>query len=159
MTEATQTPTTATAMAQLGTILRIIEETIGEAGPAGLPSGHLYAALMTQGCTLPVYQAIIGALESEGRITREFDILRIGLCNCGQPYATHLHDAELAMEPNEEITVLCRKCNAPTDPDDSGLCLGCDQDYPAFCAGCGEPYHASELGIDSHRCRHCRTGR
>lgn len=62
---------------QLAAIVRIIEESIGEAGPSGLPSGHLYAALMTQGCSLELYNEIIGTLEREGRIDRVFDILRL----------------------------------------------------------------------------------
>ena len=34
-----------------------------------VPSGHLYAMLMTQGCSLDVYDAILGKLTGAGLIT------------------------------------------------------------------------------------------
>jgi len=39
------------------------------------PSGHLYAALTTQGVTLDQYQVLIGAFEKSGLIRRDGDVI------------------------------------------------------------------------------------
>jgi hypothetical protein len=44
------------------TIIRIVMETIVEAGDLGAPSGPLYAALMTQGCTYQQYTELMDGL-------------------------------------------------------------------------------------------------
>ena len=56
---------------QLEAIRRIagaIVETAREAGPLGAPSGVVYAALMTHGCTLDQYNQFIAGLEKAGLI-------------------------------------------------------------------------------------------
>ena len=54
-------------------IVSAITETIKEAGELGAPGGVLYAALMSQGCTLNQFESIIGALVRLGRITKDGD--------------------------------------------------------------------------------------
>lgn len=46
----------------------IVEETAREAGPMGIPSGHLYAALSSAGISLDNYQKMLAAMEKVGRI-------------------------------------------------------------------------------------------
>jgi len=43
--------------------------------PTGTPEGSLYAVLMTQGCTLEQFTAIIGALCDAGMIRKEGHLL------------------------------------------------------------------------------------
>jgi len=59
-------------------IVAMITETVAEAGPNGAPSGHLYAALMTAGCTLSQYQSLIGALVKTGHLVQRGDVLFAG---------------------------------------------------------------------------------
>lgn len=40
------------------------------AGPEGVPGGTLYAALMTHGCSLEQFEALMGALVKAGRLTQ-----------------------------------------------------------------------------------------
>jgi hypothetical protein len=55
------------------TVLEAIQST----GEAGIPSGTLYAMLMTWGCTLEVYNHLIGILKEAGKITEDgFHVLR-----------------------------------------------------------------------------------
>lgn len=44
------------------TAIRAVAECIREAG--SIPAGHLYAALMTKGCTLQTFERIVGMLTS-----------------------------------------------------------------------------------------------
>ena len=46
-----------------------------KATPEGTPEGSLYALLMTQGCSLNQFQAIIGALCTAGKIRKEGHLL------------------------------------------------------------------------------------
>ena len=46
-----------------------------KASPMGAPEGSLYALLMTQGCSLNQFQAIIGALCKAGKIRKEGHLL------------------------------------------------------------------------------------
>jgi hypothetical protein len=48
-------------------------EAIEEAGELGAPSGVIYAALMTKGCSLPQYQSLMAPLESRGFVTLSDD--------------------------------------------------------------------------------------
>lgn len=59
--------------------LSIYLETITAAGEDGIPSGHIYAALMGQGITLNSHNAIIGALVKTGKITNTNHLLRVRL--------------------------------------------------------------------------------
>ena len=52
-------------------IVSAITEAIKEAGELGAPGGVLYAALMSQGCTLNQFESIMGALVRLGRITKD----------------------------------------------------------------------------------------
>jgi hypothetical protein len=56
-------------------ILKAVYETIVEAGPMGAPAGHLYAALMTTGCTLDQYQQIETLLISTGKVRKSGHVL------------------------------------------------------------------------------------
>lgn len=51
----------------------VIEETVNESGPWGAPSGVMYAALMSKGVSLQVYQQITGMLVKMGRIRQSGD--------------------------------------------------------------------------------------
>ncbi len=64
------TPEQAKAIRALATI---IEETVNESGSMGAPSGVMYAALMSKGVSLQVYQQITGMLVSMGRIRQSGD--------------------------------------------------------------------------------------
>jgi len=48
-------------------IAKALEEAIYEAGPTGLPSGHLYAAVSGH-LSLGIYQSLLDILHSTGRI-------------------------------------------------------------------------------------------
>jgi hypothetical protein len=54
---------------------QIILECVQIAGPEGIPSGHLYAALTTKGVHLDVYETILESLISEGKIKRSHHLL------------------------------------------------------------------------------------
>lgn len=51
-----------------------IIDTVKQAGSLGAPSGPMYAALMTQGCSLNQYQAIMGGLVRAGKLRQEGDL-------------------------------------------------------------------------------------
>lgn len=53
----------------------IILEAIKEAGPVGIPSGHLYAMLIDK-ISLDVYTMIISILKQGGRITESGYVLK-----------------------------------------------------------------------------------
>lgn len=53
----------------------MISETVNEAGPAGVPSGHVYAALALF-IDLNTYTALISTLLDLGEIRKEGDLLR-----------------------------------------------------------------------------------
>ncbi len=59
------------------TALRAIADTIldaiGAAGPIGAPGGHIYAALMTAGCTFDQYEQIMRGLERAALVSRRGD--------------------------------------------------------------------------------------
>lgn len=48
-----------------------IIESVKAAGAMGAPGGILYAALMTQGCTLNQFDSIMGALVRLGKLTKQ----------------------------------------------------------------------------------------
>jgi hypothetical protein len=52
-------------------ILKAVVETIVEAGDAGIPAGHLYATLSTQGCTLHQYSQIEETLIWSGLVVKD----------------------------------------------------------------------------------------
>jgi hypothetical protein len=56
-------------------IAAAIIEAISAAGPIG-PSGHIYAGLMTQGCTLAQYEQIMDGLQRAGMVTHEGHLYR-----------------------------------------------------------------------------------
>ena len=57
-------------------IAKIVQEAVAEAGVAGIPAGSLYAMLMTWGCTLSQFDALIGGMVQLGMLERSGDILR-----------------------------------------------------------------------------------
>lgn len=66
---------TATVHRAIRALADIIADTVAEAGPLGVPSGHVYAILMTAGVTLPVYETMVRILHDERRIIRRGDVL------------------------------------------------------------------------------------
>lgn len=60
------------------TVANIFAEAIEEAGPGGIPSGHLYSMCMglVPGLTLQSYTGIISLLVEAGRITNDGHLLR-----------------------------------------------------------------------------------
>lgn len=68
---------------QLRTVAQVslaVLETVQEAGANGAPSGHIYAALMTQGATLSQFQSLMGTLTRPGHLVLHGD--------CYHPTAT-----------------------------------------------------------------------
>lgn len=59
----------------LRTLSAAIIEAIDAAGPAGAPSGAVYAGLMAQGCTLDQYEQITDGLTRAGLIQRAGHLL------------------------------------------------------------------------------------
>lgn len=70
----TMTPT-ANQLEAIRRIAAAIVETVKETGEQGAPSGIVYAALMSQGCTLDQYQSFISALVRTGKLRQEGDLL------------------------------------------------------------------------------------
>ncbi len=54
----------------LRAVAKAITETVALAGPLGAPGGHLYAALMSAGCTLSKFEQIMSGLVSAGVLTK-----------------------------------------------------------------------------------------
>jgi hypothetical protein len=48
-----------------------IIEAVKAAGPLGAPGGHIYAALMGQGCTLQQYESLMDALVRAKKLRRD----------------------------------------------------------------------------------------
>lgn len=55
--------------------VKIVAEAIAVAGAEGIPSGHLYARLMSFGYSLAVYQRIIDVLKTAGLVTERAHLL------------------------------------------------------------------------------------
>lgn len=51
-------------------VMAAIVEAIIESEPAGMPSGHLYAAVMGHGMSLEGYESLMAGLTSAGVITK-----------------------------------------------------------------------------------------
>ena len=66
-----------TTQDQIQAMRKILDAVIDaiKATPEGTPEGSLYALLMTQGCSLNQFQAIIGALCKAGKIRKEGHLL------------------------------------------------------------------------------------
>ena len=54
----------------LRSIAKAITETVSLAGPLGAPGGHLYAALMSAGCTLIQFELIMFGLVQSGYLAK-----------------------------------------------------------------------------------------
>lgn len=54
-------------------IANAIVETVKESGPLGAPGGHIYAALMVQGCTLNQYEQIMAGLVGANLVRKSGD--------------------------------------------------------------------------------------
>ena len=54
----------------LRAIARAVIEAVRAGGDHGAPGGTLYAALMTQGCTLEQFEQIMGALCDAGALAK-----------------------------------------------------------------------------------------
>lgn len=51
-------------------IVAAVVDAVREAGPLGAPGGILYAALMTQGCTLSQFESLMAALCRTGKLEK-----------------------------------------------------------------------------------------
>jgi hypothetical protein len=58
-------------------VLMALVETVREAGPLGAPGGVMYAALMTQGCTLEQFEKLMGTLLRIGVVRKSGDCYHI----------------------------------------------------------------------------------
>ena len=57
----------------LGEIIRSIVQTVKEC-PDGAPAGPMYAALMSQGCTLSQFESLMGGLVRAGKLRKSGDL-------------------------------------------------------------------------------------
>jgi hypothetical protein len=64
------TPQQQDAIRKLQTVSRIIIDAVEQAGSLGYPGGQLYAALMTLGCTIQQFDAIMDALVHCGKLRK-----------------------------------------------------------------------------------------
>jgi len=55
-------------------IFSAVIESVKAAGSLGAPGGIIYAALMTQGCSLSQFQSLMSALVRSGKLTQEGDL-------------------------------------------------------------------------------------
>lgn len=60
--------------AALVQVVKLIADTIKET-PGGVPSGTLYAGLMTAGCTLAQYESLVGILVNAGVVKNSNNLL------------------------------------------------------------------------------------
>lgn len=60
--------------AALAVIVTATIDAVKAAAPHGAPGGVLYAALMTQGCTLSQFESLMSALERTGKVRRDGDL-------------------------------------------------------------------------------------
>ena len=58
------------AVRALSAVIDIVVETIEKSGSSGVPGGHLYAVLMTYGCTLAQFEYLMGALVETKKIRK-----------------------------------------------------------------------------------------
>lgn len=56
-------------------VIRAVQEAVAAAGPGGVPAGVVYAALMTQGCTLHAYEEIEALMIRVGALRKKGDLL------------------------------------------------------------------------------------
>ncbi len=56
-------------------VIRAVVDAVAASGSAGCPAGTVYAALMTQGCTLEQYEQIEGMMIRVGAVTKRGDLL------------------------------------------------------------------------------------
>ena len=56
--------------ALLAKVIEAVLSAVEAAGPAGAPGGPLYAALMTQGCTMEQYTVLMDLLSDEARFSQ-----------------------------------------------------------------------------------------
>ncbi len=57
-------------------IVQAVHETIVATGEAGIPAGHLYAALMPAGINLEQYQRIENLLVESGAVSKKNNLLK-----------------------------------------------------------------------------------
>jgi len=86
------TPHQILAVQKLGSA---VLEAIEHSGDLGAPSGVMYAALSSQGCTLQQYQSLMGSMKRRGLVSEEGDCYTI--TEAGKQFR-RLLDAKLAQE-------------------------------------------------------------
>lgn len=68
---------TRTQVDALMLVVEAVTEAVKAAGPLGAPGGYLYAAMMTQGCTLRQFESIMDAMVSAGRLRKAGEIYHL----------------------------------------------------------------------------------
>ena len=68
---------TAEQITALHAIAGAIVEAVAATEPAGAPGGVIYAALMAQGCTLPQFESLMGAMVRTGNLRRSGDLYHL----------------------------------------------------------------------------------
>ena len=51
-------------------VVKIILETLEEAGPHGMPAGYLYTAMMTTGMSLTTFETMMAAIVGTGKVRK-----------------------------------------------------------------------------------------
>lgn len=65
-------------------IVQAVHAAIVESGTAGIPAGHLYAALMPSGCTLAQYERIENLLIESGAVAKKNFLLTARIQPAGE---------------------------------------------------------------------------
>lgn len=55
----------------LRVVCDIIMEAVNAAGPMGAPGGHIYAGLMSAGCTFQQYEQLMAGLVRAGKLRKD----------------------------------------------------------------------------------------
>ena len=105
------------AIRALLAMCEIIVECVEAAGDRGVPEGWLYAGMMQHGCTLSVFNDLIGALVTAGRIRKRGHLLLPG--RAAQPLAEGLATSERA-HSNARSWEQAKPCPGYTRPAGCG---------------------------------------
>lgn len=58
-------------------VIQAIRQAVIESGSLGCPEGHVYAALMAQGCTIGQFEDIIALMVRTGAIQKKGNLLTV----------------------------------------------------------------------------------
>lgn len=60
--------------ALLAKVVSAVVFSVGSAGPEGVPGGTIYAALMTQGCTLEQFTKLMSIITASGLLVKKGEL-------------------------------------------------------------------------------------